>query len=133
MDESIVEPIERNRREESGFRKPMGGNDHWGSRLWRTKSSSTLSGQSSARYGKRAFWASATDSGPGAVSMTHWMRCRGDCAQEGEVDFGSGYPILFRQTPAQLAGPVCGTSDWRSTHGPPDPEVAQSGRHGTGS
>jgi len=30
MDKSIGEPIERNRREESGFRKPMGGNDHWG-------------------------------------------------------------------------------------------------------
>ena len=29
MDESIVEPIERNRREESGFRKLMGGNVHW--------------------------------------------------------------------------------------------------------
>ena len=25
-----------------------------------------------------------------------------------------GHPILFRQTPAQLAGPVCGTSDRRS-------------------
>jgi retron-type reverse transcriptase len=29
MDESIVEPIERSRREESGFRKPTGGNGRW--------------------------------------------------------------------------------------------------------
>ena len=33
--------IGRNRRAESGYRKPMGGNDHWGSRRWRTRSSST--------------------------------------------------------------------------------------------
>ena len=29
MDESIAEHIKRNRREESGFRKLMGGNVHW--------------------------------------------------------------------------------------------------------
>src|SRR6516165_10247435 len=40
------------------------------------------------------------------------------------------YPL---QTPAQLAGSICGTSDWRSTRGPPDPEMAHGGRHGTGS
>ena len=32
MDESIAEHIERNRREESGFRKPTGGNVHLESR-----------------------------------------------------------------------------------------------------
>src|SRR6516165_5237628 len=62
MDESIAEHIERNRREESGFRRPMGGSVRWGSRHWRTKSSSTRSGRSSTKSGKRTFWATATDS-----------------------------------------------------------------------
>ena len=64
-DESIGEPIERNRREESRFRKPMGGNDHWGSRHWRTRSSSTRSERFSTRFGKRTFWASRYGFRPG--------------------------------------------------------------------
>jgi hypothetical protein len=55
MDESIAEHIERNRREESGYRKPMGGSVRRGSRHWRTKSSSTRSGQSSTKSGKEDF------------------------------------------------------------------------------
>jgi RNA-directed DNA polymerase len=35
----------------------MGGNDHWGSRRWKTKSSSTRWERFSTRYGKRTFWA----------------------------------------------------------------------------
>src|SRR5215469_18245888 len=74
MDESIVEHIKRSLREESGYRKPTGGNVRWESRHWRIRSSSTRSGQSSTRYGKRTFWASATDSGRGVDSMMRWTR-----------------------------------------------------------
>jgi len=41
MDESTEERIERYHHEESGSRKAMEGNDHWESRHWRTRSSST--------------------------------------------------------------------------------------------
>ena len=34
----IAERIMLNRRGESGYRKPMEGNDHWGSQRWKTKS-----------------------------------------------------------------------------------------------
>ncbi len=40
------------------------------------------------------------------------------------------YSILFRQTPARVAGPVCGTSDGRRAGGPPDPEMAEGGCDG---
>ena len=35
--EYIVERIRRNPREESIFRRPMGGNVRWASRPWRTR------------------------------------------------------------------------------------------------
>src|SRR5215831_19137981 len=57
--ESIVGPIERNRRAESGFRNRTEGNDRWGSRRWKTRSSSTRSKRFSTRFGKRTFWALA--------------------------------------------------------------------------
>src|ERR1019366_2280418 len=53
-----------------------------------------------------------------------------DRAQESELDCGPGYPILFRQTPARLAGQVCGTSDRRPANRPPDPEMAEGGCDG---
>src|SRR6266704_6673224 len=54
----------------------------------------------------------------------------GNRAEESELDFGSRHSILFRQTPAQLAGPVCGTSGGRQTSSPPDPEMVEGGRGG---
>src|SRR5208337_692893 len=54
----------------------------------------------------------------------------GDRAQESELDYRLGHPILFRPTPARLADQVCGTTDWRPTHRPPDPEMAEGGRDG---
>ena len=101
MDESIVEHIERNRREESGFRKPMGGNDHWESRHWRIRSSSTRSERCSTRVWEEDFLGFSYGFRPGRSQHDAldalWV---GHCAQEGELDSGSGHPILFRQTPA---------------------------------
>jgi hypothetical protein len=37
MPEFIGVLIAHNHHEESIFQNPMEGNDHWGSRLWRTK------------------------------------------------------------------------------------------------
>src|SRR5438034_3955459 len=54
----------------------------------------------------------------------------GNNAKESELGFGSRHSILFRQTPARLAGPVCGTSDRRQASRPPDPEMAEGGRGG---
>ena len=51
-DESIAGHIKRNRREESGYRNPMEGNDHWASRRWKTKSSSTRWGSSQPDLGR---------------------------------------------------------------------------------
>src|SRR5260370_2436458 len=66
-------------------------------------------------------------------ARTRTTRCTGrviggNRAEESELDFGSRYSILFRQTPARLAGPVCGTSDRRQASRPPDPEMAEGGR-----
>src|ERR1700692_283064 len=75
MDESIVGPITRNRHEESGSIKPMGGNGHWESRRWRTRSSRRRWYRFSTRSGKRTFWIFRTGSGRGADSRgPRWFR-----------------------------------------------------------
>src|SRR5947199_3790055 len=51
-------------------------------------------------------------------------------APESGLDFGSRHPILFRQAPTQLAGPVCGASGGRQASGPPDPEMVKGGSGG---
>src|SRR5437870_6530655 len=68
-------------------------------------------------------------------ARTRTTRCTGrvvgrNRAEESELDFGSRHSILFRQTPARLAGPVCGTSDRRQASRPPDAEMAEGGRGG---
>src|SRR5271163_4717786 len=75
MDGSIVGHITRNRHAESGSTKPMGGNGHWGSQRWRTRSSRRRWCRFSTRSGKRTFWISRTGSGRGADSRgPRWFR-----------------------------------------------------------
>src|SRR5438876_8401489 len=130
MEESIAEPIEHDRREEPGSRNLMVGNGRWGSRHWRT--SRPVRGRDGPQ----------PDMGRGLSGFqlriparTRTTRCTGrvvgrNRAEESELDFGSRHSILFRQTPARLAGPVCGTSDRRQASRPPDPEMAEGGRGG---
>src|SRR5262249_23747179 len=48
--------------------------DPWALLLWRTKSFSTLWGQSSIRFTRKTSWGSPTDSDQDADSMMRWMR-----------------------------------------------------------
>src|SRR6478736_5390124 len=66
---------------------------------------------------------------------TRHARCAGcalcrDPQQEGELDTGRRHPIVLRHGEPGMAHPVRGASDRRPAHHPPDPQVAQGGRHG---
>ena len=52
----IVERIERCPRGECTYRKKMGGNVHWRSRPWKTRSSNRLWSPSSIRFTRKTFW-----------------------------------------------------------------------------
>ena len=108
--------------------KMDGRSGRWGSRRWKTKSSSKPCGRCWNASTNRIFWVSVTAFGPAEAVTKPWMHSYvGIKTAESELDSGCGHSRLLRQHRPRLADEVPGASNRRPPNATAVEEMA-SGR-----